>query len=115
METDRWKINMFGRLSAQRGTCIVTHFRREKTGLLLACLAQQPHRSYRREELVERIWPDQALDRGRNSLRVALSSLRERLETRPEDRNGLLIADRYGVHLKSCRLYDGYVRIRGVP
>jgi predicted ATPase/DNA-binding SARP family transcriptional activator len=90
---------MFGRLTAQRGDRRITSFPREKTALLLACLAQQPNRRFRREELIERLWPDQSLQDGRNNLRVSLYTLRQFLETRPEERNHLLVVNRGEVHL----------------
>jgi predicted ATPase/DNA-binding SARP family transcriptional activator len=99
MVTERWRIHLFGGLSAERGECRITRFRTEKAGLLLACLAETPNRRFRRDELVERLWPGQPLSSGRNSLRVSLSSLRQQLETRPDERNRLLIADNHQVHL----------------
>ena len=94
-----WKINLFGRLTAERGDHKITRFRTEKTALLLATLARDPHRAQRRDELAERLWPDQPTESGRNALRVALTALRHFLEPEPEDRGTVLIADRHDVRL----------------
>src|SRR5882724_7514692 len=99
METTRWKISMFGRLSAQRGERKVTNFRTEKTAMLLACLAQEPERAIRRDDLVERLWPDQPAEVANNRLRVVLSYLRGILEPEPEDHGKVLVADRREVRL----------------
>src|SRR5689334_13863591 len=98
--TEPWTIQMFGRLSAERGTRKVTHFRTEKTGLLLVCLAQDPTRAFRREELQDRLWPDQPLEVGRNRLRVTLASLRQVLEVDNADSGRLVLADRHEVRLQ---------------
>lgn len=99
-----WKICLFGRLSAQRGERRVTNFRTEKTGVLLACLAQEPRRPVRREELIEQLWPNQLPDVGRNRLRVALTYLRQILEPDPDDQGTVVIADRREVKLSADSL-----------
>ncbi len=95
---------MFGRLSAQRGERSVTNFRTEKTAMLLACLAQEPDRAIRRDELVEQLWPGQPQDVAHNRLRVVLSYLRSILEPEPEDRGNVLLADRREVRLSTSAL-----------
>jgi len=99
MEAVRWKINLFGRISAERGDLKVTSFRTEKTGLLLATLAQEPHKPFRRDDLVDRLWPDQPAEVGKGRLRVVLSYLRDILESDPGDRGKIIISDRSEIRL----------------
>ena len=94
MDATRWKVNLFGRISAERGDRKVTNFRTEKTGLLLATLAQEPRRSLRRDDLVDRLWPDQPAEIGKGRLRVVLAYLRQILEPDDGDRGKIVIADR---------------------
>lgn len=95
----RWRINLFGQLSAERGEHRIAHFKTNKTGILLACLAHEPHRRFRRDELIEQLWPGDALEQGRNNLRVSLAFLRQALEPDAEERGAVLAADREVVYL----------------
>jgi predicted ATPase/DNA-binding SARP family transcriptional activator len=104
MEQLQWKIQPFGRLSAQRGEQRITHFKTEKTGLLLASLAYEPRRQFRRDELVEQLWPGEQLEAGRNNLRVALAFLRKALEPASGERGRLVSSDRNVIALRG----DGY-------
>src|SRR6266571_1651618 len=79
----RWQIELLGGLRAKQGDRVVTHFRRQKVGALLAYLAYYPDRVHRREELIERLWPEVATEDGRNSLRQTLFLLRQQLEPPP--------------------------------
>lgn len=54
----------------------VTHFRLQKVGLLLACLALQRRAPQTREVVCALLWPDAELEAARHNLRQALSSLR---------------------------------------
>ena len=103
MEQVQWRINLLGRLTAEHGERRVSHFKTNKTGLLLACLAHVPRRQYRREELVEQLWPGEELEQGRNNLRVSLAFLRHALEPQEEERGALVAADRNVVYLHSDR------------
>ncbi|HLJ54066.1 MAG TPA: BTAD domain-containing putative transcriptional regulator, partial [Chthonomonadaceae bacterium] len=94
-----WQVNLFGRLSVQRGECNITNFRTAKVGLLLAVLAQGQDRAIRRDDLADRLWPDQPPEIGQNRLRVALSYLRDILEPVPDERGTVLLADRREVRL----------------
>ena len=99
MEANRWKINLFGRLSAERGESTITQFRSEKTALLLACLAKEPDRAIRRDVLIDQLWPNLPLDVAQNRLRVALSVLRDMLEPEPRDEGRILLTNRREVRL----------------
>lgn len=101
MET-LWKIELFGGLRALQGDRVVDRFRTQKTGALLGYLAFHPDRLHTREQLIELLWPDGLPEAGRNSLSVALSSLRQQLEPPHSVRPGsVLAADRF--HVRLCR------------
>ena len=94
-----WTIHLFGTLRATQGDQTLTRFRTHKTGALLAYLAFYHHRSHPRELLIDLFWPDDALESGRHSLRLALSSLRHQLETPGSAAGTVLLADRNTVQL----------------
>src|SRR5258708_4707392 len=75
-----WHIHLFGRLRAVNADRPIDRFRTEKTASLLAYLALHLGQSFSRDSLIELLWPEADLDRGRMSLRTALSSLRRQLE-----------------------------------
>lgn len=99
-----WRIRLLGDLSAFQGEHAVTRFRTQKTGALLAYLALYGGRAHPRDTLLDVLWPDSDLSAARNSLGVALNSLRRQLE--PPSTPGtasigaVLIADRATVRLR---------------
>ena len=90
-----YHIQLFGELRVTRGDTVITRFLTQKVGGLLACLALCMPRSQPREVLVELFWPDQEPAAGRNSLSVALSSLRRHLEPPGVGAGSVLITDRH--------------------
>src|SRR5256885_3768591 len=94
-----WRIEMLGGLRAALGDRVVTRFRSHQTAGLLAYLAYHSHRSHPREELIERLWPERDPEAGRNSFRVALSSLRRQLEPPEVPMGAVLVADRANLQL----------------
>ena len=75
-----YRIFLLGGVRFQSEARTVTRFRTQKTATLLAYLAL--HRGPQpREVLADLLWPDDAPDDARHSLRMALSSLRSQLET----------------------------------
>ena len=94
-----WHIQLFGGLKARLGPRVLTRFRTQKAGALLAHLALPPHRIFPREELIDLLWPDCDLHSGRLNLRVALSSLRRQLEPPDIPAGSVLIADRTNIRL----------------
>jgi predicted ATPase len=95
-----WYARFFGQIRAERDDETITRFRSQKTALLFAFLACNPHRDHGREELIARFWPYDDLDAGRNNLRVALSSLRKVLEPPPTPADSVLLATRTHVRLR---------------
>jgi predicted ATPase/DNA-binding SARP family transcriptional activator len=95
----RWRIALFGELRAEGDGRVVTRFRRQKTGLLLAYLAYHLPRTHLRDALIELLWPEGDLQAGRHSLSVALSSLRQQLEPPGVPAGAVLVADRASVCL----------------
>ena len=79
MSIDRWHIQLFGVVTASRGEKVIHAFRSKQTARLLACLAYRPDHFFRRDELIDMIWPDADPLHGRNRLSVALSALRREL------------------------------------
>ena len=69
------RIELFGGLRAIVGDREITRFRTQKTGALLAYLAFHP-RPHSREVLIDILWPESAIETGRNNLNLALSSFR---------------------------------------
>lgn len=78
-----WRLELLGGLRVRRldlpEAPPVERFRTQKVALLLAFLGLR-RGPQRRELLCELFWPDSSLEDARNSLRVSLSGLRQRLE-----------------------------------
>src|SRR5438094_790463 len=68
---------------------------------LLACLALQPDTIHVREELIERLWPDEDLERAQQRLRRSLHLLRRLLQQPPFERDDLLKLPRAGIGLNA--------------
>jgi len=105
-----WRIELFGGLCAQRGDVVVTRFGTRQSAALLALLALHFPRALRREDLAERLWPDEDPGATRERLRTALSAVRRALVGNPpappdknaaEDASAILIADRVEVRLSA--------------
>src|SRR5437762_1756959 len=75
-----WRIELLGRLRATQGDRVVTRFRAQRTGLLLAYLAYHVRQPHPRVALIELLWPGVDPHSGRANLRRELSSLRRELE-----------------------------------
>jgi predicted ATPase/DNA-binding SARP family transcriptional activator len=102
---ERWRIELLGGLRAVQGDRIVTHFRTQKTGLLLAYLAfhatpgSHSSRSFPREQLMELLWPEVERRDGLNHLKATLHWLRQELEPPGVPFGAVLRADRTCVGL----------------
>lgn len=99
MQPPPWRIILLGGLELHRGDHVITHFRTQKTGALMAYLALYRQRSHSREMLATLFWPDDPEDAARKSLRVALSSLRSQLEPPGLPSHSVLWADRTHIGL----------------
>lgn len=99
-----WRLQLFGGLIARQGEKVIARFPTQKTAALLAYLALARGKAIPREVLLDVLWPESDLSAARNSLSVALSSLRAQLEA-PSVSPGssplgqVLIADRSFVQL----------------
>lgn len=98
MET-RWRIGLLGELRATQGDRVISRFRSQKTGVLLAYLAYHCHRTHQREALIELLWPEGEPHSGRQRLSTALSWLRDQLEPPDVPTGAVLVADRASVRL----------------
>jgi predicted ATPase/DNA-binding SARP family transcriptional activator len=94
-----WRIELLGWLRAANEDRVLSRFRTHKTGALLAYLAYYRHRSHTREALIEIHWPECDPRLGRQSLRKALSSLRQQLEPPGVPAGAVLMADAASVQL----------------
>jgi DNA-binding SARP family transcriptional activator len=106
----RWRVELFGGLRVARGDVCVTHFRTQKSALLLAYLAlfsdpasRRPH-CHRRDDLAFLLWPESDAESARASLRYALTLARRVLEPEGTPRGSILIADRASVQLNAGRI-----------
>jgi predicted ATPase len=97
--TEPWRIEMLGWLRAVQGERVVSRFRTQKTGALLAYLAYHLDRSHPRETLIELLWPEMAPPAGRNNLSKALTSLRHQLEPPGVPTGAVLVTDSASVRL----------------
>uniref|UniRef100_UPI003753DF3E AfsR/SARP family transcriptional regulator n=1 Tax=Armatimonas sp. TaxID=1872638 RepID=UPI003753DF3E len=86
-------------LRLQQQERLITRFRTQKTGGLLAYLAYHRQQSHAREVLIELFWPETTPESGRHNLSHALSSLRSLLEPPGVPAGTVLIADRFTVEL----------------
>jgi len=75
-----WHVHLFGSLRISRGGEVIHRFQGKKTGGLLAILAYNIGQPQPRDLIIERLWPRSGLDRGRQSLSTALTSLRHQME-----------------------------------
>jgi predicted ATPase/DNA-binding SARP family transcriptional activator len=95
----RWRIEMLGGLRAVQGHQVLTRFRTQKTGSLLAYLAYYPQRSHLRDALIELFWPDGDPSAGRNNLSRELSWLRQHLEPPSLPPGTVIAAERAAIGL----------------
>jgi DNA-binding SARP family transcriptional activator len=98
MET-HWRIRLLGGLCVEGDRRVISRFRTQKSGVLLAYLAYHLQRSHPREELIELLWPECEPHAGRNNLSKELSWLRDQIEPPGVPAGAVLIADRASVRL----------------
>jgi DNA-binding SARP family transcriptional activator len=101
-----WRIELLGGLRIVGETAgdpadarVYSRFETRKTGALLAYLAFYNRRLHAREHLIDMLWPENALEAGRNKLRLALAALRRQLEPPEAPAGRVLLADRSFVQL----------------
>jgi predicted ATPase/DNA-binding SARP family transcriptional activator len=100
----QWRIALLGELRAEGDNRIVTRFRRQKTGVLLAYMAYYLQRSHLRDMLIDLLWPEGNIQAGRNNLSVAVSGLRHQLEPPGVPTGAVLVADRTSVRLNPASI-----------
>jgi DNA-binding SARP family transcriptional activator len=94
-----WKVTLLGDIRADGEQRTVTRFRTQKTAILFAYLAFYGQRAHPRETLIELLWPEAEIESGRNSLSIALSSLRNQFEPPGVCPGSVIVADRFAVRL----------------
>ncbi|MBC7808680.1 MAG: winged helix-turn-helix domain-containing protein [Akkermansiaceae bacterium] len=105
-------IYLLGGLRVEVGNDVVTRFRTQKTGALLAYLALHVQRAHSREELADLLWPDIDPEAARANLRSALSSLRRQIEPPASVASGsvLVTRGRFEVYLNAASVGVDAVR-----
>ncbi|MBC8139776.1 MAG: AAA family ATPase, partial [Fibrella sp.] len=94
-----WRVELFGGLRLSHRSTELTRFQTHKSAALLAYLTIHNHNATSRDILAELFWSDAEPEAQRNSLRVALNSLRRQLEPPDLASGAMLIADRTTVRL----------------
>src|SRR5690242_10166934 len=94
-----WRITLLGGLRASRREQVITRFKTQKVAALFAYLAYYRRQAHPREVLIELLWPESDVSTSRNSLSVALSSLRSQFEPPGVPQGTVLRADRFSVGL----------------
>src|SRR5438552_15771197 len=94
-----WRITLLGELRAEGGGQVFTRFKTQKVASLFAYLAYHLPHAHSREILIELLWPESDALTLRNSLSVALSSLRNQFEPPGVPQGTVLRADRFSVGL----------------
>src|SRR5437667_6165050 len=97
--SEPWRINLLGGLRAQQGERVVTRFKTQKVASLFAFLAFHLRQAHSREILIEMLWPESDALTLRNSLSVALSTLRNQFEPPGVPQGTVIRADRFSVGL----------------
>jgi predicted ATPase/DNA-binding SARP family transcriptional activator len=90
---------MLGGLRVECGDRVITRFRTQRAGALLAYLAHHLLHAHPREVLIELLWPDSESEAGRASLRAELASLRRQLEPPGVPSGTIIGADRFSIQL----------------
>lgn len=87
----RFQLNLFGPMQATIGEKTL-RFATAKVQALLAYLALEPERPYRREQLAALLWPDQPDADARRNLRLTLHRLKQTIATADADLADTLIS-----------------------
>src|SRR5579859_223398 len=101
---DRCRIELLGGLRVRQESRVITRFRTQKFGSLLAYLAYHHTQTHSREVLIEMLWPGCDPAVGRPRLSMALSSLRHQLEPPTVPAGAVLQADRFSIRLNPAAI-----------
>lgn len=99
MQEKPWRIELLGGLRVLHKGQEPVVFAPQQPSALLAYLALYLDISHSREELAERLWPDEEPGRAQQKMRRCLHLLRRRFEQPPFDQTPLLIVTRQTVRL----------------
>jgi predicted ATPase/DNA-binding SARP family transcriptional activator len=102
----QWRIELLGELQAHFGSCVIRRFKTQKTAALLAYLAYHHRHPHSRDSLLDLLWPDIDPDSARNSLRVALHSLRRDLDLPDALATPVLVIDRGTIRMHPTATTD---------
>jgi DNA-binding SARP family transcriptional activator/predicted ATPase len=101
MLVKKWDVRLLGAVDASSGASGIGRFATRHTAILFAYLCRNAGRRVTRDQLVDLLWPDVDLVTGRTRLRVALVSLRKRLEPLGTNPGTVLLSDRDAITLRS--------------
>lgn len=99
-----WRIELLGGLRMVRPEQTISRFQTYKNGALLAYLAYYHNQPVSREQLIHLFWQNSEMEAARNSLRVALNSLRKQLEPPEISPGTVLVANRMHIQLNSLAI-----------
>lgn len=94
-----WRVQFLGTFRATRNGKTAA-FRTKKTSSLFAYLAYYTGKRISKDLLVDSLWPEADAEKGRHSLRVALSSLRASFEAEDWDPAEFIWSDRDTIELR---------------
>jgi predicted ATPase/DNA-binding SARP family transcriptional activator len=104
-----WRIQLFGKIVAQRGDLTIDRFATRKNAELLGYLATSPGSSFSRQHLCRVLWPDsEDLDAARVRLRQAISSIRRQLEPPGIETGSVLVTERDTVYLNRTQVESDF-------
>lgn len=91
----KWRIELFGHVSARLGDHVVDRFATRKIAELLGALALRPGQSFTRDQLGQMLWPESDdVEAVRVRLRQAIMSLRRQLEPPGIESGSVVVAHR---------------------
>lgn len=91
----KWRVELFGKISAHLGEHVVDRFATRKIAELLGALALHPGKSFTRDQLGQMLWPESDdVEAVRVRLRQAIMSLRRQLEPPGIESGSVVVAHR---------------------
>src|SRR5947209_2254332 len=93
------RIELLGGLCVKQADRLITRFRPQKAATLLSLLSHHLHRTNKREELIELLWPEVEPKAGHTRLNTELSSLRRHLEPAGVPKGTVFLKDHTVVQL----------------
>ena len=106
-----WYIQLLGGLTAVGRDSTILRYKTRKAGAVLAFLALRAE-PVSRDVLIEYVWPDRELSKGRHSLRQSLTTLRKQLEPPDVPYGAVVAAEHATVQLNPAAVSSDVHRFR---